>query len=124
MEKAIRREFLLAFWKVHILHHAAEQPVVGQWMLQELRSHGYELSPGTLYPLLHRMEDHGWLRCDRDSSPGKRSRKCYFLTEEGRGVLEILRGPLTELYREVCAEVAPTGTRHGSISPPERKKGK
>ncbi len=51
--KALQREILLGFWKVHILHHATEGPVVGQWMLTELRRHGYEVSPGTLYPILH-----------------------------------------------------------------------
>ncbi|MPY87028.1 MAG: hypothetical protein GEU99_03820 [Luteitalea sp.] len=60
--KAVTREILLGFWKVHILHHAAERPVVGQWMLGELRRHGYDLSPGTLYPLLKRMQRNGWLR--------------------------------------------------------------
>ena len=57
------REILLSFWKVHILHHAGEEPIHGQWVLTELRRHGYDISPGTLYPLLHRMERHGWLKC-------------------------------------------------------------
>ena len=43
----VEREFLLAFWKLHILHHAAKEPVVGQWVTRELRRHGYEVSPGT-----------------------------------------------------------------------------
>jgi len=60
-EKLVSREILLAFWKVHILHHAAEDGVVGTWMLGELRHHGYDVSPGTLYPLLKRMERFGWL---------------------------------------------------------------
>src|ERR1044071_7723073 len=60
--KELEREILLSFWKVHILHHAGEQPLHGQWMIVELRRHGYEISPGTLYPLLHRMERLGWLR--------------------------------------------------------------
>ena len=53
--KLINREILLSFWKVHVLHHAAEGAVIGQWMLKELRHHGYDVSPGTLYPLLKRM---------------------------------------------------------------------
>lgn len=54
MDKYLNREILLSFWKAHVLHHAAEGPVVGQWMLNELRRHGYEVSPGTLYPPLRR----------------------------------------------------------------------
>ena len=62
MRDPVEREFLLAFWKIHILHHAAEERgVYGQWMLQELHRHGYRISPGTLYPILARMADRGWL---------------------------------------------------------------
>src|SRR5579864_4844765 len=62
MRDPVIREFLLAFWKVHILYHADEQGVYGQWMLEELHHHGYRLSPGTLYPILARMARRGWLR--------------------------------------------------------------
>ncbi len=63
MRDPIVREFLLAFWKIHILYHAADRRgVYGQWMLEELRHHGYRLSPGTLYPMLARMARRGWLR--------------------------------------------------------------
>jgi hypothetical protein len=58
----VTREILLSFWKVHILHHAEEGPIYGQWIAEELRRHGYEISPGTLYPLLKRMETNGWLK--------------------------------------------------------------
>ena len=62
----LTREILLAFWKVHILHHAAQEPIVGQWIKRELRRHGYDVSGGTLYPLLARMESAagcgpGWI---------------------------------------------------------------
>lgn len=60
--KLLTREVLLAFWKVHLLHHAEEGRIFGQWILTELRRHGYDISPGTLYPLLNRMERNGWLR--------------------------------------------------------------
>ncbi len=99
--KKITREILLGFWKVHILHHANEGPVVGQWMLQELRHHGYELSPGTLYPLLHRMERSGWLRSESDPKAGPRGRKSYYLTPKGRKVLEFLKQRVEELWLEI-----------------------
>lgn len=97
----VEREILLSFWKVHILHHAGEEPVVGQWVLRELGRHGYEVSPGTLYPLLARMQALGWLRCESDPQAGPRARKEYSLTHEGRKVLAMLRRQVTELYREV-----------------------
>jgi len=106
--KALRREILLAFWKVHVLHHAAEGPIHGQFMLDELRRHGYDISPGTLYPLLHRMERMGWLWSTVDPYGGKRARRDYRLTEEGIQVLKVVREQVGELYREVVLE-APAG---------------
>lgn len=97
----VEREILLAFWKVHILHHAEKSPVVGQWILKELRHHGYDVSPGTLYPLLSRMHERGWLRCKVDPDGGPRARKEYSLTKKGREVLALLREQVEELYREV-----------------------
>ena len=100
-DKALTREILLALWKVHILHHANEGPVVGQWMIQELRHHGYEISPGTLYPLLKRMEQRGWLRCVTDPTGGPRARREYYLTPEGKRILTHLRERVKELWEEI-----------------------
>ncbi len=102
--KVVSREILLGFWKVHILHHAGEGPLHGQWMLNELRHHGYEISPGTLYPLLQRMERLGWLKSQTDPGGGKRARKDYRLTAKGQKVLEIVRDQIRELHREVVEE--------------------
>jgi PadR family transcriptional regulator PadR len=99
--KVLQREILLGFWKVHILHHAAEGPVVGQWMLRELREHGYEVSPGTLYPVLRRMEKNGWLRSKADKKAGPKARREYSLTAQGREVLREVLACLTELRGEV-----------------------
>src|SRR5580765_3467614 len=102
--KELEREILLSFWKVHILHHAGEGPLHGQWMISELREHGYEISAGTLYPLLHRMERLGWLKSQRDTDKGKRARRDYRLTQEGRNVLAVLREQVEELHHEVVVE--------------------
>lgn len=101
--KELDREILLSFWKVHILHHAAHAPVFGQWVVRELRHHGYEVSPGTLYPLLARMEARGWLKSSSEGQ-GKRARREYVLTDEGHQILTQLRHQVTELYREVVLE--------------------
>ena len=97
----VNREILLGFWKVHILHHAGEAPLHGQWMLNELRRHGYEISPGTLYPLLNRMERLGWLRGKADPRGGRRARRDYRLTREGRKVLAQIKEQIVELHEEV-----------------------
>jgi DNA-binding PadR family transcriptional regulator len=93
MQSAIEREILRPLWKVHILHHAGETPIVGNWMLEELREHGYRVSPGTLYPLLGRMVRLGWLGRSRDGR--------YRLTVAGRKTLTEVRTRLRELQGEV-----------------------
>ena len=117
MRDPIAREFLLAFWKIHILHHAADgRGVYGQWMLEELRQHGYRLSPGTLYPILARMAERGWLR----AAEPKRSKaaRIYRLTSRGQEVLEQLRHALDELYGEVGAHT----TSRRAAPPPSRQR--
>lgn len=99
MQSPEDREFRLAFCKLHVLHHAAKGPIYGLWMLQELGEHGHTLSPGTLYPLLARMEKNGWLRSHSKGSA--RERKDYRITPSGRRLLKQLRGEVAELYREL-----------------------
>jgi PadR family transcriptional regulator, regulatory protein PadR len=100
MRDPVVREFLLTFWKIHILHHAAEhQGVYGQWMLEELSRHGYRLSPGTLYPLLARMERRGWIRAA--ATERSRDPRVYRITPDGSAVLKRLRASLGELQHEV-----------------------
>lgn len=102
--KLVNHEILLSFWKVHVLHHAAEGEVIGNWLLEELRHHGYDVSPGTLYPLLKRMEKHGWLTSSTDTSRGPKSPRNYKITNEGRNVLKIVRQQLRELGIEVARQ--------------------
>ncbi len=102
--KAVNREILLSFWKLHILHHARAEAVNGQWILTELRRHGYEISPGTLYPLLKRMERLGWLRGEAVPLGGRRTRKDYRLTADGGNVLKLMRPQIRELYDEIVKE--------------------
>jgi DNA-binding PadR family transcriptional regulator len=109
MRDPIEREFLLTFWKVHILHHAAEHGVYGLWMLEELRRHGYRLSPGTLYPILARMAKHGWLVASEP--PRTKGARVYHLTPRGRDVLAHVRGALGELSGQHGSYMAATRKR-------------
>jgi DNA-binding PadR family transcriptional regulator len=99
MRDPVIREFLLGFWKIHILHHAEEHGVYGQWMLEELHHHGYRLSPGTLYPLLALKARRGWLKASRPKRP--RDARVYHITPAGAEVLKRLRRSLAELQHEV-----------------------
>lgn len=94
------RDFFLGSIKVHILYHASQGPVYGIEMIGELRRHGYELSPGTLYPALHALEKAGYLRQEVAVVKGK-VRKYYTITDAGSKVLEGARVKIKELVWEV-----------------------
>jgi PadR family transcriptional regulator len=117
MRDPIAREFLLAFWKIHILHHAADgRGIYGQWMLEELNHHGYRLSPGTLYPILARMARRGWLRAAEPTR--SKAARVYRLTPRGHDVLTQLLASLDELYREVGRHGDPSlASREGTPRP-------
>jgi len=93
-------EFLKGAVRLHILHHASEDEIHGAWMSAELAGHGYEISPGTLYPTLHRMEEEGLLDSRFDVLEGKRIR-LYRATDEGRKALVKQKAALRELADEV-----------------------
>jgi PadR family transcriptional regulator PadR len=86
--------------RLHVLHHAAEKPVYGLWLIEELRGHGYKLSAGTLYPMLHGMESRGYLRSVEKRS-GKWTRRVYRATPKGREALNEAREKVRELFGEL-----------------------
>jgi DNA-binding PadR family transcriptional regulator len=86
--------------RLHILHHAAKERVFGLWFIEELGRHGYKLSPGTLYPLLHGLERKGYLRSSIERS-GKSSRRMYQATPLGRKALAAARQKVSELFGEL-----------------------
>jgi len=90
--------------RLHILHHAGKGPVFGLWFIEELARHGYKLSPGTLYPLLHGLEGKGYLQSVIERS-GKRSRRVYRATPLGCKVLAAAKGKVSELFGELLEDV-------------------
>ncbi len=86
--------------RLHVLHHAAEEPIFGLGMIEELARHGYRISPGTLYPLLQRLEKKGYLR-SREQSNGKSRRRVYRATPLGKKVLAAAKGKVRELFHEL-----------------------
>jgi DNA-binding PadR family transcriptional regulator len=94
------REFIRGAVRLHVLHHAAEHGVHGAWLAEELAHHGYKISPGTLYPTLHRMEQEGLLRSEHQTTDG-RQRRVYRITPAGRRQLKLAKVVLAELADEV-----------------------
>ena len=103
MERQIHRKLFLGFIQIHILHHAQKDPIFGSWMLEELQEHGYQLSAGTLYPLLHTMESAGLLEKEDKNVEGK-IRKYYKTTEKGSVVLQEAKKKAYELFKEINDE--------------------
>lgn len=100
MKDKILRKLFLGFIELHILHHAKEEPFYGSWMLEELRHHGYDMSPGTLYPLLHSMESAGLIKKEEKVING-RVRKYYGITSLGIEVLEEGKAKAYEFFKEL-----------------------
>ncbi|GAE24668.1 transcriptional regulator [Halalkalibacter wakoensis JCM 9140] len=100
MSDRVLRKLFLGFIQIHILHHANEKPIFGLWMLEELKEHGYDLSAGTLYPILHNMEANGLLIKTEQKVDGK-VRKYYSTTAKGQMLLEEARTKAYELFKEI-----------------------
>ena len=99
----LNRSFFLGFIRIHILYHASKEPIFGVGIAEELNRHGYHLSPGTLYPTLHRLEKEGYLKQDSKLVSGK-VRKYYTITDRGSEVLKEARSKIKELVEEVLEE--------------------
>jgi DNA-binding PadR family transcriptional regulator len=93
------RDLLSGLVRLHVLHHAAEREIYGQWMIDELARHGYRLSPGTLYPMLHRMERDGYLK-SRAVRAGRALRRFYRITAKGRSGLAVAKQQIGEFIGE------------------------
>jgi PadR family transcriptional regulator PadR len=106
----IVRDVFMAFVRVHLLHHASEEPIYGLAMIEELASHGYRLSPGTLYPIFRGLEDAGFLRSKPVVVAGK-VRKYYRSTPAGRRALQEFKAKIRELVGEVLYGAEPPAAK-------------
>ena len=98
MQSAIAKhqELLKGLVRLHILHHACKEEFFGQWMIYELARHGYRLSAGTLYPMLHALERQGYLKSRKERS-GRTFRRLYKATPLGREANKVARVQVLEL---------------------------
>ena len=94
------RDLYSGLIRLHVLYHAACEPIFGLGMAEELARHGYRISPGTLYPLLHGLEKKGYLRA-AELRNGKSRRRVYRATPLGRNALHSAGGKVRELFREL-----------------------
>ncbi|HET7206321.1 MAG TPA: helix-turn-helix transcriptional regulator [Terriglobales bacterium] len=103
------RELYSGLIRLHVLHHAVKEPIFGLGMMEELRRHGYKVSPGMFYPLLHSMEKRGLLRSRQG---GRRNgRRVYRATPDGQKALAMAKHRVQELFSELFEDVL--GARSG-----------
>ena len=100
MTDSSERDLYSGMIRLHVLHHASKEPVFGLGMIEELGRHGYKISAGTLYPLLHSLEEKGYLR-STEKRDGKSLRKLYVATPRGRKALAAAKDKIRELFMEV-----------------------
>ena len=93
------RDFYLGIIKLYILSHATAAPIFGLELIRALQAHGYTLSPGTLYPLLHRLETEGYLQLRPQTVNGK-VRKYYVATSKGKAAWAAARAQARDLLAE------------------------
>jgi PadR family transcriptional regulator PadR len=96
-------DLLSGLIRLHVLYHADREPIFGLEMIRELRRHGYAVSPGTLYPVLHGMEKRGYLRSTKKLIGG-RYRRVYRATPLGGRALAEARAKVRELFGELFEE--------------------
>ena len=89
--------------RLHVLHHAAQEPVFGLWLIEELRRHGYRIGPGTLYPILHSLEERKLLRSSSQRE-GRAVRRMYSATAKGRRTLGRAKSKVRELFGEMLED--------------------
>lgn len=100
MKDQIIRKVFNGLIYIHILHHGNEEPFYGSWMIEELKEHGYSMSPGTLYPILKSMVQEGFIEKEERNVNGK-IRKYYKTTDKGKELLLELKDKLKELFDDV-----------------------
>ena len=106
------RDLMAGFVRLHVLNHANTGPIFGIGIIERLSFHGYVLSPGTLYPILHGLERDGFLR-SREEVAGNRRRRIYEITETGQRALILSKVRLWELFKEVFEhELSPDTAGH------------
>ena len=88
IKKDVLRKIFLGFVHIHILRHAYKSPFYGSWLIEHLKNHGYSMSPGTIYPILHKLENNGVLATEKIKEDDGKIRIYYSITELG---IEILR---------------------------------
>jgi DNA-binding PadR family transcriptional regulator len=117
------RELYAGLVRLHVLHNAAKGPVYGVSLMEEIRSHGYDIRPGTLYPILHKLEAKGYL-ASRVELEGGRQRRLYLITPAGRRALAIGRSRVWALFHELFDDEHSSVAERQALAPKRQRRKK
>jgi PadR family transcriptional regulator, regulatory protein PadR len=109
MAELLTKMFFGGFVRLHVLYHAIREPIFGVEMMEELARHGYDVGAGTLYPMLHQLEEAGYLVSHTEVVAGKQ-RRYYRATAEGARAVQEAKAKLRELVKEVLHDDPPTAS--------------
>jgi len=90
---SLDRELKRGVTEMVLLRLLAEGPSYGYQLVGEVAERsggGLELASGTLYPLLYRLEEQGWVETEWEDAERGARRKYYRLTAAGAERLEEL----------------------------------
>jgi len=104
--KGSRQDFLKGTVKLVVLATLADTPKYGYLIIKEiegLSNDFFDLREGTLYPILHRLEDEGYVKSEWKVSKVGRDRRYYRITPKGRQFLQSQRQVLQKTVSAVNA---------------------
>ncbi|MBO5341404.1 MAG: PadR family transcriptional regulator [Lachnospiraceae bacterium] len=107
---AVDKSLMSGSMTMLLLRLLDEKDMYGYEMIDTLRQKScnvFELKAGTLYPLLHGLEEKGLLRVYEQEYAGK-IRKYYSITKEGKGLLETKKAEWNE-YQSAVSNVLAMG---------------
>jgi PadR family transcriptional regulator PadR len=90
------------------------KPRFGLELVRDLAAaDGLLTSDGTVYPLLNRLRDAGFVTSEWQDSPGERARRYYSITEAGRQNLAAFRTDWGQFSATVAGVLNHTGLPYG-----------
>lgn len=98
-----------------ILKIISENETYGYEITEKCKAYGFsDLSEGTIYPLLLRLERNALIQAEYKQSPVGPKRKYFSITEKGRIEMEQFYGSWQELSRAIGTLFRTEGTSYAS----------
>lgn len=85
------KKYMAVSTSMLLLKLLEQQDMYGYQIIKEMErqsSHVFSLKEGTLYPLLHSLEQQGAVECELRTAESGRERKYYIITDSGRTLLQ------------------------------------